>query len=165
MEQGTQRWVLGAVVVAVVVIGTVLMRAGLAPSETDARAFLQRLLAADGAVAARSPDGTITRLERSRIAAVETAACTGDPNERRGGGRTGMRAAPRNFICRYRVATPEAERFEAVLRADRVPAGGPAEAPTPGMPLVDPGRYRVGSFLVRPLGQSEAVRLLGIAAR
>ncbi|MDP2409674.1 MAG: hypothetical protein Q8M26_05240 [Pseudolabrys sp.] len=132
------------------------------PSENDARAFLQKLLRADGRVHARGADGAVIRLDAARIVRIDAARCRPDRDDARYRGRYNQIVAHR-FVCRYTVVTSGDARFETVLRANRVPPGGPAEKSVPGS-LVDPSRYREGYFILSPVGLKEAEALLGSAA-
>jgi hypothetical protein len=145
----------------IAIVGFLLVRTFFEPSEIEARAFLRKLLLADGRVHALAADGSVIRLDAARIIRVDAARCLPDRNEARFSVRHNLNVASR-FVCRYTVVTPEEARFETVLRANRVPPGGLAERPVPGS-LVDPSRYRVGYFTLLPVGLSETKALLGIA--
>lgn len=146
----------------VVVAGLVLYRLAFVPSETEVRAFLQAVLRADGRVSARGADGVAVPLEAARIAGVEAADCAVAPGASGTRGRNMVDTSP-PMVCRYTVVTGEGERFTAVLRAQRQARGGPAEAAVPGS-LVDPARYRVGAFVLRPVGVGDVDAFLGAAA-
>ncbi|MBU4528463.1 MAG: hypothetical protein KUA43_09770 [Hoeflea sp.] len=143
----------------VAIVGFFLVRIVFEPSETDARAFLYKLLRADGQVHALGADGVVIPLAAAQVSRIDAAQCLPDRADVGHRGRYELRVA-RRFICRYAVVTPEAARFGTVLRATREPPGGPAESAAPGS-LVDPSRYRVGSFRLSPVGRSEAEGLLG----
>ena len=145
----------------IAIVGFFVTRAIFEPSEIETRAFLRKLLLAEGRVHALGVDGSMIPLDAARIVGVDAAWCAPDRNETRYGGRYDLKIASR-FVCRYTVVTDEDARFETVLRANRVPPGGPAERPVPGS-LVDPSRYRVGYFILSPVGLSETEALLGIA--
>jgi hypothetical protein len=141
----------------VLLIGAVLFIRATDPSEQDARAFVQKLLLA-GEVNARGADGAVITLAGTEVARVAEASCRPDLDA----AGHGRRWSPvnRSFLCRYAVVASDDAPFEVMLRAVREPRGGPADAP--GLsPLVDPERYRVGSFRLVPIGRSEAESLLG----
>jgi hypothetical protein len=140
-------------------VALVLLRTAFGPSEVETRAFLQRILQSDGRIWARGVDGGLEPFEAERLAAVEDARCGRDPDRNDSRGRYTV-SVPSHHVCRYTLVTTDGARYATVLRANRVPAGGPAEAPVPGLSLVDPSRYRVGAFLLSPVGQREAEVLL-----
>jgi hypothetical protein len=142
----------------IAIVGFFLMRIVFEPSEIETRAFLRTLLLAEGRVHALGADGSVIRLDAARIIRVDAAKCAPDRNEVLYGGRHVLKIASR-FVCRYTVVTAENARFETVLRADRVPPGGPAERPIPGSPF-DPSRYREGSFILSSVGLGETESLL-----
>lgn len=155
MERGAIRRY-GAIAL-VALAGAYLFIAATDPSEQDARAFVQKLLLA-GEVNARGTDGAVVPLAGADVARVAEASCHPD---RDAAGR-GRRWSPvnRSFLCRYVVVASDGAPFEVMLRAVREPRGGPVDAP--GLsPLVDPERYRVGSFRLVPIGRSEVESLLG----
>lgn len=149
------------VIALIAIVGFLVMRAVFEPSEIEARAFLRKLLLADGQVHALGADGSVIPLDAARITSVDAAQCLPDRNDAGFAGRYGPKFA-RRFVWRYTVVTAENARFETALRADRVPPGGPAERPVPRS-LVDPSRYREGYFILSPVGLREAESILGIA--
>src|SRR5690606_27253292 len=128
---------------AIIIAVIFMIRMSFAPSETDARAFMQRALTWGGTINATDTSGRITDLEVSRIGVggVHAAQCSAAPNA--GGGR--FQGGSRSFICQYELTTLDGEPYRTALRADFQPADGPADTASPGG-LVDPGRYRVGNF-------------------
>jgi hypothetical protein len=119
-------------IAGIAIVGFFLMRIFFEPSEIETRAFLRKLLLAEGRVHALGADGSVIRLDAARIIRVDAAKCAPDRNEVLYGGRHVLKIASR-FVCRYTVFTAENARFETVLRADRVPPGGVCRKAHPGI--------------------------------
>lgn len=153
MEWVRKPQVLFGIACAVGIVAITMFRMTLAPSETDARAFLRQALTWSSAIYAVDISGSVVDLPSTAVSlsAVTDVKCTADGDE----------IAASQYICQYWFLTADGETYRTALRANFQPTDGLAQQAIPGgSPLVDPARYRVGNFLLTPLGQAETVQLL-----